>query len=67
MEQEIKINAKEVMEKLARLQSDISYIKEHIDDSALSEEDLEAIEDYEKEKVEGKLISHEDIKKELGL
>lgn len=46
MEQEVKVNAKEVMEKLARLQSDVSYIKEHIDDSALSEDDLEAIEDY---------------------
>src|SRR3989338_6695831 len=30
MEQEVKINALEIMIKLARLQSDINYIKEHL-------------------------------------
>ena len=67
MEQEIKINAREVMIKLAKLQSDVLYIKEHIEDINLSENDLKTIEEYEKEKKEGKLISHKELKKELGL
>ncbi|MEK6818936.1 MAG: hypothetical protein AABY10_03290 [Nanoarchaeota archaeon] len=67
MEQEVKINAHEIMSKLARLQLDINYIKEHMEDLALSEEDLEAVEEYEKEKKSGKLISHKDLKKELNL
>lgn len=67
MEQDVKLNAKEIMTKLAELQSDVHYIKEHIEDVTLSEDDLEAIDDYEKEKADGKLISHEDMKKELGL
>ena len=67
MEQEVKINVKEIMIKLARLQSDINYIKEHIEDIELSEDDLAAIEDYEKEKKAKQLISHKEVKKELGL
>ena len=50
MEQETKVNAKEILVKLAKLQSDVDYIKEHIEDIELSEEDLDAIEEYEKEK-----------------
>ena len=57
----------DIIMKLARLQADINYIKNHIEDVTLSEDDSEAIEEYEKEKKEGKLISHANLKKELGL
>jgi len=67
MEQEAKVNAREIMIKLVELQSDVHYIKEHIEDASLSNEDIEAVEMYEKEKSEGKLISHEEVKKEIGL
>ena len=33
----------------------------------MSEDDYLALEEYRKEKNAGKLVSHEDIKKELGL
>ncbi|MBS3093633.1 hypothetical protein J4456_03590 [Candidatus Pacearchaeota archaeon] len=40
MEQEIKINAKEIMEKLSKLQEDIEYIKKNMktDEISLDEE-----------------------------
>jgi len=58
---------KEILMKLAKLQSDMEYVKERLEDSSLTMEDVESIEEYEKEKKEGKLVSHEDLKKELGL
>ena len=67
MEQEAKLNVREIMKRLAELQSDVHYIKEHIKDVELSEEDVIAVEDYEKENKEGKLVSHRELKKELGL
>ena len=60
---------KQVIEKLDKLDKEIKTIKEHmIDiDTIMTEEDYEALLEYRKEKAEGKLISHEDLKKELGL
>ncbi len=54
MEQEIKTNAREILLKLARLQSDMDYIKEHIEDISLTEDDLEAIGEARKDSREGK-------------
>ena len=54
MEQEIKVNAKEIMKKLARLQTDIDYVREHIEDVTLTEDDLEAIGEARKDLKEGK-------------
>lgn len=58
-----------IIEKLAKLQEDIEYIKENMVDvnSVMSEEDKKDFEEYEKEKREGRLISEEQLKKELGL
>ncbi|MBI2671835.1 hypothetical protein HYX16_02785 [Candidatus Woesearchaeota archaeon] len=67
MEKEIKVNAKEIMKKLSRLQEDTVYIREHIEDVTLSEEDLLSLVEAEKEFKEGKTTSHEKLKKELGL
>ncbi|MFH1359084.1 MAG: hypothetical protein ABIH37_04300 [archaeon] len=63
------IDLKDVMEKLNQIQIDINILKQNsVDfDTVLSEDDKVAISDYEKEKAEGNLISHEDLKKELGL
>lgn len=52
--EQIKVNAKEIMTKLARLQSDMNYVREHIEDITLTEDDLEAIEEARKDLREGK-------------
>lgn len=65
--EQIKIDAKEVMTKLARLQADMDYVRGHIDDIALTEDDLRSLEEAEKEYREGKTISLENLKKELGM
>ena len=36
-------------------------------DAILTEEDYEALLEYRKEKAEGRLVSHDKLKKELGL
>jgi len=64
---ETQINSQEIMEKLAKLQSDMNFVKEYIEDFTLTAEDLEALELADKEFKEGKTISHEELKKELGL
>jgi hypothetical protein len=65
--EQIKINAEEIIGKLTALQKDVGYIKEHIEDITLTEDDLIALEESEKEFKEGKTISHEELKKELSL
>jgi len=58
-----------VMEKLDKMEKEIHQIKEHMVDvdSIMTEDDYEALLSYRKEKASGKLISHEQLKKELGL
>ncbi len=67
MQEEIKVNAKEIMIKLARLQTDMDYVREHIEDITLTEDDIMSLEEAEKEHKEGKTTSLEDLKKELGM
>ena len=64
---EAQINPQEIMSKLAKLQADMNFVKEYIEDVILTKDDLEALELAEKEYKEGKTISHEKLKKELGL
>lgn len=52
--EQVKIDAKEVMTKLARLQTDMDYVREHIEDITLTEDDFEAIEEARKDLREGK-------------
>lgn len=54
MEQEIKVNAKEIGAKLSKLQADMDYVREHIEDTTLTDDDLEAIEEGRKDLKEGK-------------
>ncbi len=62
-----KINSKEIMVRLSRLQSDMNFVREYIEDIALTEDDLGSIEEAEKEFKERKTTSHAALKKELGL
>ena len=52
--EQIKVDAKEIMTKLSRLQSDMDYIRGHIEDITLIEDDLESIEEARKDLREGK-------------
>jgi len=63
----VQINPQEIMTKLAQLQSDMNFVKEYIEDVTLTNDDIEALEIAEQEFREGKTISHEELKKELGL
>lgn len=54
MEQEIKVNTKEIGAKLSKLQADMDYVREHIEDTTLTDDDLEAIEEGRKDLKEGK-------------
>ncbi len=58
-----------IMDELKFIKEELSYIKEHMvdRDAIMTEEDYEALLEYRKEKSEGKLISHEQLKKELGI
>lgn len=58
---------KEILAKLAKLEADITYLKEYLEDTSLTGEDIEALRAYHAEKKEGKFISHKQLKKELGL
>lgn len=52
--EQVKIDAKEIMIKLAKLQSDMNYVKEHIEDITLTEDDLNAIQEARRDLKEGK-------------
>ena len=60
---------KQIFDKLERIEKSVEDIKNHMVDidSIMTEEDFEALVDYRKEKSQNKLISHEQLKKELGL
>ena len=53
MTQELK-NNKEIMLRLARIQKDMDYLKEYIEDITLDEDDFRSIEKADKEYKEGK-------------
>ena len=67
MQEEIKMDKKEIMIKLTRLQSDMDYVREHIDDITLTEDDLKSIEEAERDYKEGRTTSLEKLKKELEI
>jgi hypothetical protein len=66
MENITKSDIREILVKLAKLQKDMDYMKEHLEDITLTGEEIEAIEEYEQDKKKGKLISHKDLERELG-
>ena len=48
------VNANEIIVRLTKLQTDMNYVKEHIIDITLTEDDLESIESARKDLKEGK-------------
>ena len=57
------------IKKLDKIEKEVRDIKKHMVDidSIMTEEDYEALLAYRKEKTESRLISHKQLKKELGL
>ncbi|PIO08637.1 hypothetical protein COU59_00830 [Candidatus Pacearchaeota archaeon CG10_big_fil_rev_8_21_14_0_10_34_12] len=51
---EARIDANEVISRLVKLQNDINYLKEHIEDVTLTEDDLKSIEEARKDLEERK-------------
>jgi hypothetical protein len=63
------IDKEEFMSELKAIREDLNYLKQHMVDidSIMTEEDFLVLQSYRKEKDAGKLISHNQLKKELGL
>ena len=63
------IDASNLMNEIRAIRNDLDFIKEHMVDidSIMTEDDYLALEEYRKEKNAGELVSHENLKKELGL
>ena len=63
------IDASNLMNEIRAIRNDLDFIKEHMVDidNIMTEDDYLALEEYRKEKNAGELVSHEDLKKELGL
>jgi len=56
---------KDILIKLAKIETCLNYLKEHIDDITLTREDLESIEQAEEDLKNKRVKSHEKLKKEL--
>ena len=58
-----------ILQKLENIEKNVEQIREHMVDSdaILTEEDYEALLEYRREKAEDRLVSHDELKKELGL
>ena len=67
METNMNIENKEVIERLARLQRDMDFLKEHIEDITLTDDDIKSIEEARKDLKEGRTTSLKDLKKELQI
>ncbi len=63
------VNGKQIMDELKSIKGELKFIKTHMVDvdSIMIKDDYEALEEYKKEKRARKLISHEELKKELKL
>ena len=66
---EAQIINQEVLERLKQMQSDIDLLKKNLVDSdtILTSEEEEAVDQALEEYERGETISHEELKKELGL
>lgn len=63
------IIADQIMNELKAIRKDIEFLKDHMVDvdCIMTEDDYLALNEYRKEKDSGELISHEDLKKSMGL
>lgn len=62
-------NSKDIRDELKAIREDLDFIKSHMVDidSIMTEDDFIALNEYRKDKKAGRLVSHKDMKKELGL
>ena len=58
---------KQILERLGSMEKSIHQIFEYIEDSKLSAEERQLLQESIKHEREGRLISHKDLKKKLGL
>jgi hypothetical protein len=56
-----------IISKLDMLKKEVDFIKEHILDITLTQDDINSLQEAEKDLREGKTTSLEDMKKELGV
>ena len=64
-QQEVRITAKGILTRLARLQADLDFIREYVEDITLTEDDIQSIKQARRDLKEGRTIALEDLKKEL--
>ena len=57
---------KQIMNKLEHMEKTMNYIKEYIEDSKLTNEEKELLEESYKREKEGKLVSSKELKKRLA-
>ncbi|NOR48560.1 MAG: hypothetical protein GQ533_11045 [Methanosarcinaceae archaeon] len=63
------INYREIIHELRAIKEDLDFIKDHMVDvdSIMVEDDYLSLNEYRAEKKTGKLISHDELKREIGL
>ncbi|MDO9517114.1 MAG: hypothetical protein Q7J10_03585 [Methanosarcinaceae archaeon] len=63
------INSIEIVHELRSIREDLDFIKDHMVDidSIMTEDYYISLNEYRDEKSSGKLTSHEDLKREIGL
>ncbi len=63
------IDSEEIVHELRAIRDDLDFIKRHMVDvdSIMTEEDFHSLNEFRSEKNTGKLVSHEELKKEPGL
>lgn len=64
---ETQINSHEIMEKLNKLQAQVDKLQEEFEDTQLTEDEVKLIDESLVNEKEGKLISSEDLRRELDL
>ena len=57
---------KQIMNKLENMEKTMNYLKEYIEDSRLTEEEKQLLQESYKHEKEGKLVSSKDLKKRLA-
>jgi len=60
-------NEKLIISKLDSLKKELDFVKEHIVDVTLTQDDINSLNEAEKEFKEGRTTSLKDLKKELGV
>jgi hypothetical protein len=60
-------NEELIINKLDKLKQEIDFVKEHIVDVTLTQDDINSLNEAEKEFKEGRTTSLKDLKKELGV